>query len=1173
MADPPPLEVSTSSTVTDLIRRFLPTYFGGPPNFKTSATATATSTICRFKSVLPSSHKAASVGDSTLFGGSSGDPPTSEQYQSVLPSLWSHDSIGGSIEGGPSSILGGSIGVSIGGSIGVGTSIDHSHIGASFGGSIPPIIGVTIQPTTGERPLPLDATRSSSTPVEAVVIGVSVPLAVVATPMIRHGRAVPSRFRNDNTADDDGSFTILRNIQATKAKRARTPFLHRSRTQSPLVTHSPTGYSFNPLASVPRKRLDYHAPPGSDSAFRSFDAEWMRIPKKIRVSSIIDINYPLPSMEFTHMEPYRLCGRDAPHRRAVFLIEQLHENASQRVFSQSSPKRLMTPGTSRVVGLQRGRMGMYLTNQSRSHLHYEEDSRRINYFIDLAKKQNIKAHIYPTRGEPRFCSNNGWNLFFVNGADWKDRIKRMHLSEVAHAILFPGGSQVPKVGKRGNRGKSLGWTGGQCLSKKNSPTAEPTLIEGTLAFAPLFVKMTSLIREMASHSGFESPFSDYTGLHLNRPKYAKTIHVENTIESLSVLTLIHDNDFTTTADWLREHFDRENCPYENWDWLGCVYEDIFVEKLGRWATIVITATSRKSISDSLQREVRIRGAADDMLGRYRQEKEATRFVIPSTRCSLTARFQEVDIHFEVGVHLSPLLFHVLSFQTLFRTKFSEQLPVTLILEFVYAFFCTNNTYRFHLEMEDFYKAVSAKGRTILNEGFVQRFLSNLIRKYGSLDGIESKQGLREGSVRFQACNGSMITDATIHQNLRDVFHVVKSLQGVRATLPIFKRAVRSIEKSMHGNGLLCSQKVVYALSFLGIVDRSFLKHCLPGSKQHFRRLKETQFAFETVDQVQQLVDAISLIGDEKGPILAPKAEEIVCKLLKPPGSQYKECMIRDVDLFSATTDQLGDVIISQLDYHTGISSVVHALPPLFQAFACSSYNPSWAVVGTEVIPSGLGVRLGSEKNKEYTVCEKSSSAARIRLQDESVVANEEEFSFTHVQTLLNKNRSVFLADPITLLVESFGLNRLCFCDSIQTRRLVDGHGWISTLNPAVFHNISLMHPFRQIYQVEIPRRSTFDIDVNTPTNVSYRSRDGSVMALLLHLLINVRVAHKNHWTKGFLTDTKEFVLLIPGDSEQNFAIAVSVVMRLKEKIVMRQFNESTLEVDQPICIGHFLESN
>ena len=81
------------------------------------------------------------------------------------------------------------------------------------------------------------------------------------------------------------------------------------------------------------------------------------------------------------------------------------------------------------------------------------------------------------------------------------------------------------------------------------------------------------------------------------------------------------------------------------------------------------------------------------------------------------------------------------------------------------------------------------------------------------------------------------------------------------------------------------------------------------------------------------------------------------------------------------------------------------------------------------------------------------------------------------------------------------------------------------------------------------------------------------MALLLQLLMNVRVAHKSHWTQPFLTDTKEFVMLIPGNKEHTFAIAVGVVMQLDEKIVMRQFHECTQEVDRAILIGHFLDSN
>ena len=223
--------------------------------------------------------------------------------------------------------------------------------------------------------------------------------------------------------------------------------------------------------------------------------------------------------------------------------------------------------------------------------------------------------------------------------------------------------------------------------------------------------------------------------------------------------------------------------------------------------------------------------------------------------------------------------------------------------------------------------------------------------------------------------------------------------------------------------------------------------------------------------------------------------------------------------------------------------------------------------------SGLGVRFGSDKDKHFTVCEKSGTAARTRLKGETVLAHAEEFEFKNVQTLLNKNQSVFIQDPVGLIVKSFGLNRHCFSDSIRTTRSFDGKGWLLTLNPAVFRGIPLMHPFRQPHQVDVSRRSCFDLTDNVTGTISYKSKDGSVMALLLHLLTNVRVAHKNHWTRGFLTDTKEFVLLIPGNSGHNFAIAVGIIMRLDEKIVMRQFQECSLDVERAIRIGHYLESN
>jgi hypothetical protein len=289
-------------------------------------------------------------------------------------------------------------------------------------------------------------------------------------------------------------------------------------------------------------------------------------------------------------------------------------------------------------------------------------------------------------------------------------------------------------------------------------------------------------------------------------------------------------------------------------------------------------------------------------------------VTKDTLCPVNQAFREIDIHYEIGVHLSPLICHIHECQRIIESHLAKDMPITLLIELVYEFFCTQHVYWFHLEMIDLYKSIEQNGILVLKDGFILQYLTNLIRKYGSLDGIETIDGIQEGTVRFQACNGNMICDLTVHRNLRNVLKVIKSTQGVKATFTIFKQTIREIKKAMQGNGLLCSQKVLYTLSFLGVVDRSFLRFCLPGSKMHFQRLQETRYQFERVDQVQQLVDAIASIGDERGRILAPKAEEIVCKLLKPPGSHYKDCVIRGVNLYWASVDQKENMTVHRLSF-------------------------------------------------------------------------------------------------------------------------------------------------------------------------------------------------------------------------------------------------------------------
>lgn len=62
--------------------------------------------------------------------------------------------------------------------------------------------------------------------------------------------------------------------------------------------------------------------------------------------------------------------------------------------------------------------------------------------------------------------------------------------------------------------------------------------------------------------------------------------------------------------------------------------------------------------------------------------------------------------------------------------------------------------------------------------------------------------------------------------------------------------------------------------------------------------------------------------------------------------------------------------------------------------------------------------------------------ARLPLDVESIISQEEDFLFLCVQTLLNKNRTVLIKDPVGLIVVCLGLNRHCFNDAIQTQNVI-----------------------------------------------------------------------------------------------------------------------------------------
>jgi hypothetical protein len=80
---------------------------------------------------------------------------------------------------------------------------------------------------------------------------------------------------------------------------------------------------------------------------------------------------------------------------------------------------------------------------------------------------------------------------------FRDSIVRPHLTD-------PTKMQIAARNKRGNRGISLGYTGGHSLWKdKVTGIAEPQIVVDTWRYVPVAKKFTNLQRLMASEAGFE----------------------------------------------------------------------------------------------------------------------------------------------------------------------------------------------------------------------------------------------------------------------------------------------------------------------------------------------------------------------------------------------------------------------------------------------------------------------------------------------------------------------------------------------------------------------------------------------------------------------------------------------------------------------------------------------
>ena len=103
--------------------------------------------------------------------------------------------------------------------------------------------------------------------------------------------------------------------------------------------------------------------------------------------------------------------------------------------------------------------------------------------------------------------------------------------------------------------------------------------------------------------------------------------------------------------------------------------------------------------------------------------------------------------------------------------------------------------------------------------------------------------------------------------------------------------------------------------------------------------------------------------------------------------------------------------------------------------------------------------------------------------------------------------------------------------------------------------------------MDVSRRPVVDVKNSSVDGWSYKSKNGAILALFVHCILNVHLRHGNHWAIEYLQDTKEVVLLLPVTRALDTAAAVGTFYRgSDENIRFRQITQRC-EIMSPIIIA------
>ena len=349
-----------------------------------------------------------------------------------------------------------------------------------------------------------------------------------------------------------------------------------------------------------------------DESLDGEDADWLRASKRSKTgdsfSTSIDVSQPLPRLDYEDIPILFQGPDDAEKVNRYFVVER----RTDAMPGEEKTAMGCTPAIEGFKVWRRGDYGCGLRSALDGCPHYDTNRGGYNRLLRISKRRNLPfEHLAQgtktiDRGIHKlFLSNEDKFQTEIDDLDlegiFKDSIVQQHATD-------PTKMRIAARNKRGNRGISLGYTGGHSLRKEAiTGIAEPQIVVDTWRYIPVAKKFTELQRAMASEAGFE--LIDEALFPDRQYKWAQKIDEGVANELFSLLFLVHDDPKSLAfSDWLQKHVDSQNCPH--WSFLGFAWKTFFYQPIGRYVTGVITANWKKSVSDLLRRSDVITQAAE-----------------------------------------------------------------------------------------------------------------------------------------------------------------------------------------------------------------------------------------------------------------------------------------------------------------------------------------------------------------------------------------------------------------------------------------------------------------------------------------------------------------------------------------------------------------------------------